>query len=201
MLHPSAAPLGSKWAAIKPGWLKIIRTFLTHAVESFSCQNLPAAAPAALGPAVEGGDPGLREKPVEVVCGVIFDPAGRILACRRARHRHLGGLWEFPGGKVEPGESPQAALIRELAEELDWHGTVTLGAALAPVEFAYPERVIRLLPFRGQWIPATPGILPQRREVEHEELRWLRLDELDEVPWAAADLPIVAELRRESCGE
>ncbi len=57
-------------------------------------------------------------KVIRVVCGVITDESGRVLACRRSEERHLGGLWEFPGGKVEAGEGDEEALVRELKEEL-----------------------------------------------------------------------------------
>src|SRR3954463_5194416 len=79
---------------------------------------------------------------VDVVAGVIQDARGRILLARRTAGRDLAGLWEFPGGKREPGESPEAALMRELQEELGVD--VDLGAPLICVPHAYPHKRLRL---------------------------------------------------------
>ena len=73
-------------------------------------------------------------KQIPVVAGVLRDARGRILLARRTAGRELAGLWEFPGGKVEPGETPEAALIRELREELSVEATV--GAAIICVDWA-----------------------------------------------------------------
>lgn len=133
---------------------------------------------------------------IEVVCGVIGDGRGRVLACRRARHRHLGGLWEFPGGKVEPGEEPRAALARELAEELEFGGQWQVGEELEAVVHRYPERTIRLRPWRVgcEDEQALAGLAT--RPQEHQELRWLALGDLGRVEWAPADWPVVAALQR-----
>ena len=93
-------------------------------------------------PSPQGGEGG---KVVEVVAAVI-EREGRILIARRPAALHLGGLWEFPGGKRQPGETPEAALVREIREELD--AAVTVGELLDDVEWTYPEKTVRLLFFR-----------------------------------------------------
>ncbi len=125
---------------------------------------------------------------VEVVCGVIEDGEGRFLACLRPQGKHLGGLWEFPGGKVEPGEAPERALQRELREELGVE--VAVGAALAPVSWSYDRGNIRLLPFR---CVITGGEL---RALEPDRLCWCAPLDFQKLPWAAADLPVLEEIRR-----
>lgn len=132
-----------------------------------------------------------------VVCGLIEDGAGRVLACRRGPGRALAGLWEFPGGKCEPNEPPEAALARELHEELGCQ--VELVAPLAPVEHAYPNLHIRLLPWRCR---LTGGSIHAH---EHAELRWLTPADGDQLDWAPADIPIWQEwcamVRKKSSGK
>jgi 8-oxo-dGTP diphosphatase len=122
-----------------------------------------------------------------VVCGVIEDDAGRYLTCLRPEGKHLGGLWEFPGGKVETDESPESALIRELREELGID--VEVGVALQPVEWVYDRGPILLLPFLCHITRGVPSPL------EHEALRWCDPSEFESLEWAPADLPILDQLR------
>jgi 8-oxo-dGTP diphosphatase len=124
---------------------------------------------------------------IQVVCAVIEDDAGRILACRRPQGKSLGGLWEFPGGKIEAGEAPAAALQRELLEELLIE--VDVGPPLHPVIWHYDFGTIQLLPFRCRILRghASP--------VEHEEIRWCSQPDMHALQWAPADLPILDELR------
>ncbi len=124
----------------------------------------------------------------EVVCGVIEDGNGCFLACLRPQGKHLGGLWEFPGGKVEPGEAPQAALARELHEELGIE--VKVGAALESVTWSYDRGDIRLSPYLCTIVRGTP------RPLEHERLCWCAPRDFASLSWAAADLPVLAQLRR-----
>jgi 8-oxo-dGTP diphosphatase len=123
---------------------------------------------------------------IDVVCGVIQNPEGAFLACLRPHGSHLAGLWEFPGGKVEVGETPAAALLRELREELAVD--VEVGLPLAPVVWHYDEKSIRLLPFRCRIMAGT------LRAVEHERFLWCLPENFDDLPWAPADLPILREI-------
>ena len=127
-------------------------------------------------------------KPVHVAVGVIVDQSRHILLTRRADHSHQGGLWEFPGGKVEPGEQPEAALIRELKEEL---GIDVTQACLAPVTFAshaYDDFHL-LMPVYvcRRW----NGEVERR---EHSDIRWVRPNRLREFPMPPADEPLIAHL-------
>jgi len=124
---------------------------------------------------------------IDVVCGVIADGQGRYLACLRPQGKHLGGLWEFPGGKVDPGESPEAALGRELREELAIE--VAVGNPLEPVQWTYDRGNIRLIPFYCSILRGEP------QAIEHERIRWCAPEEFDSLEWAGADLPILKEIR------
>jgi 8-oxo-dGTP diphosphatase len=122
-----------------------------------------------------------------VIVGAAIIEGDRVLACERAKPPEVAGKWEFPGGKVEPGESEVAALVRECAEELAVR--VEVGDRVgADVPLAHGRAVLRVYLAR-----LVDGDQPQR--LEHAELRWLAADELDSVPWLPADTPIVAALR------
>jgi len=124
---------------------------------------------------------------IDVVCAVMEDEQGRVLACLRPAGKHLGGLWEFPGGKVEHGEAPQTALARELREELGVE--VEVLGALAPVPWQYDRGAIRLLPFLCRIIGGEAVLH------EHERLLWCASHELEKLTWAPADLPVLEQLR------
>jgi 8-oxo-dGTP diphosphatase len=123
---------------------------------------------------------------VEVVCGVIGNSEGAYLACLRPEGKHLGGRWEFPGGKVDPGESAESALVRELREELAVD--VEVGRALGPVVWTYGDKTIRLSPFLCRIVAGDLQAL------EHEQLLWCLPSDFDKLPWADADLPILREI-------
>jgi 8-oxo-dGTP diphosphatase len=125
---------------------------------------------------------------IEVAAGLILDEAGRLLACRRPEGKHLGGKWEFPGGKVEDGESPAGALVRELEEELGV--AVETGQALTPVVWDYGRGPIRLHPFVCRIVAG------ELHPHEHEEIRWCEKDDLGGLDWAAADVPVWEEWSR-----
>ena len=122
---------------------------------------------------------------IDVVAGLILDDAGRLLACKRPEGKHLGGKWEFPGGKLEPGEDPATALVRELEEELGI--LVETGAALTPVIWDYGRGPIRLHPLLCHIRSGTP------HPHEHSEIRWCGAEELGTLDWAEADVPILTE--------
>jgi len=119
-----------------------------------------------------------------VVGAAIFDGAGRLLAAQRAAPARYAGLWEFPGGKVEPGESPEAALVRECREELGIDIAVGVLVGEAPIEVG-TLHVYRASIVRGS---------PEARE--HQALRWLASGEYTDVDWIAADRPLVQALTR-----
>lgn len=129
-------------------------------------------------------DPG---KQIHVMAGAIADDAGRILVTRRPEHVHQGGLWEFPGGKLEPGEDPQQGLARELAEELGI--TVYASRPLIRVHHDYGDRHILLDVRRVEAFGGTPCGL------EGQPLDWLRPEAMDPDRFPAADRPIITALK------
>ena len=126
----------------------------------------------------------MKSRRVIVAAVIITD--GRVLACERSAPPEVAGRWEFPGGKVEPGESDEEALARECAEELGVR--VAVGARVGPdVPLAHGRAVLRVFA-----VDLVGGDVP--KALEHTAMRWLSADELDTVPWLPADKPIVAEL-------
>jgi 8-oxo-dGTP diphosphatase len=128
------------------------------------------------------------KKLVLVVACALVDTDGRILIAQRPEGKNLAGLWEFPGGKVEPGEQPEAALIRELKEEL---GIDVTEACLAPLTFASHayEDFHLLMPLYvcRRW----QGEIAQH---EHSGLKWVKPNRLREFPMPPADEPLIAHL-------
>jgi 8-oxo-dGTP diphosphatase len=126
--------------------------------------------------------------PLLVVAAALVDADGRVLVQRRPEGKPMAGLWEFPGGKVEPGETPEAALVRELGEEL---GIETWGSCLAPAAFASEplgaRHLILLLYVCRKW----RGI-PQ--PLHCPELRWVRPLELHGLEMPPADRPLIGLL-------
>ncbi|MDI6911863.1 (deoxy)nucleoside triphosphate pyrophosphohydrolase [Nocardioides sp.] len=119
------------------------------------------------------------------VVGAAILRDGRVLAARRTFPAEAAGRWEFPGGKVEPGETPDDALVREVAEELGCTVEVT---AWLPEEVAIGDRhVLRVALARLVAGEPTPH--------EHDRVRWLGAGELDAVDWLAADRPFLVALR------
>ena len=128
--------------------------------------------------------------PIILVAAVaLFDRDGRVLIAQRPESKSMAGLWEFPGGKVEPGESPDAALIRELQEEL---GVDTRQSCLAPLTFAshaYDDFHL-LMPL---YVCRVWKGIPQAKE--GQKLAWVRPMQLTDYPMPPADVPLVAMLR------
>ena len=126
---------------------------------------------------------------VLVVAVALIDVDGRVLIAKRPEGKTLAGLWEFPGGKVEPGERPEAALIRELREEL---GIEVSESCLAPFVFAshaYDSfHLLMPLYLCRRW----NGVVAAR---EHAALAWVRPNQLSDYPMPPADEPLVAWLR------
>lgn len=124
---------------------------------------------------------------IHVVAGIVRDDVGRTLLAQRPPGKHLAGLWEFPGGKCEPGESPEHALRRELHEEID----IEIGAVekLIAVPWRYPQRSIVLDVYV---VAAYTGRVHGR---EGQALRWATLDEIMNMQMPPADRPVAAALR------
>jgi 8-oxo-dGTP diphosphatase len=131
----------------------------------------------------------LRALPLlTVACAVLVDPDGRILVADRPAGKDMAGLWEFPGGKVEPLESPEAALVRELHEEL---GIETATSCLAPCGFAshaYARTHLLLLAFALRKWQGTPT--PR----EGQRLKWVRVNELFALGMPPADRPLLGQI-------
>lgn len=123
----------------------------------------------------------------EVVAALIRD-TDRVLICQRPAHKARGMLWEFVGGKVEPGESREEALIRECREELAI--TISVGDIFTEVTHTYPDLTIHLTVFNAEITEGVP------RKLEHNDLRWITADELDRYAFCPADQPIVEKLRK-----
>jgi 8-oxo-dGTP diphosphatase len=121
-----------------------------------------------------------------VIVGAAIVAGGRVLACARAEPPEMAGRWEFPGGKVEPGEDEVTALVRECEEELGI--TVRVCERVGgDVVLGHGRAVLRV--YAAQLTEHA-----QPRLIEHAEFRWLAADELDSVAWLPADAPIVAAL-------
>ena len=125
---------------------------------------------------------------VPVVCAVILDDAGRILLAQRPAHKHLPLKWEFPGGKVEPGEEPAAAIAREIREELGCE--VAILRALPRFTHQYPKTLIEMIPFVCRLAPVSPPPCLH----EHVAVAWVPRDELHSYDLAPADWPILKSL-------
>ena len=141
--------------------------------------------------ASEPTTPAAQEPPVAtpadlpVIVGAAIVSNGRVLACERAAPAEVRGMWEFPGGKVDPGETEREALVRECMEELGVRIEVTRRIG-GDVLLSHGGAVLKV--YLARLVDGTP--YPH----EHSELRWLAVDQLHSVPWLPADAPVVAEL-------
>ena len=129
-------------------------------------------------------------KTVKVVAAIICDDMkekNKIFATARG-YGDLKGGWEFPGGKVEPGETPQQALIREIIEELDTE--IKLGELIDTVEYDYPTFHLSMDCF---WAEVKEGHLELK---EAEAAKWLTKDQLDSVTWLPADILLIGQIRK-----
>jgi 8-oxo-dGTP diphosphatase len=129
-------------------------------------------------------------KPLVLVAAcALIDADGRVLLAQRPEGKAMAGLWEFPGGKIEPGETPEACLIRELREEL---GVESWASCLAPLSFASHayEHFHLLMPLFAcrRWTGVARGREGQR-------LAWAHVSELRDYPMPPADVPLIAILR------
>lgn len=121
-------------------------------------------------------------KQINVVGAVILRD-GQVLCAQRGHGSALGGLWEFPGGKIESGESPREALEREIVEEL--HCQVEVGAEITTTAHEYDFGIVRLTTFYCELVMGEP------RLTEHADVLWLEPEKLEILTWAPADIPAV----------
>lgn len=127
----------------------------------------------------------------EVVAALIWD-GDRFMACQRPPHKARGLLWEFVGGKVEPSESREEALIRECQEELDI--TLSVGDIFMEVTHEYPDLAVHLTLFHASIARGTPKM------IEHNDIRWITVEEIDTLEFCPADREILKKLKEEGRG-
>ena len=125
----------------------------------------------------------------DVVAALIWD-GERFLACQRPSHKTRGLLWEFVGGKVEPGESPQEALVRECFEELSVK--VRVGEVFMTLIHEYPDITVRLTLFHASICEGTI------QKMEHNDIRWITTAEIDNYAFCPADDEILEQLKKMS---
>lgn len=124
----------------------------------------------------------------EVVAALIWD-GDRFLACQRPPHKARGLLWEFVGGKVESGESREEALIRECREELGI--TVAVGDVYMELVHEYPDLTVKLILFHARITEGCP------QKLEHNDIRWLNVAEIDNYTFCPADKDILAKMKED----
>lgn len=117
---------------------------------------------------------------------------GRLLIARRPEGRHMAGRWEFPGGKLEKGESPEDAVEREIREELGLD--VRAGRIYQAIAYSYPEKDVLLLFYAAAVVSGEP------RPIEEAEIRWVTVEELDGYAFAPVDEMLVQRLKRDGLG-
>jgi len=127
------------------------------------------------------------KKQIDVTAAIIVND-GKVFAARRKPGIHLAGFWEFPGGKLEEGETPEQCLARELQEEFTI--TTRVGAFVGESVFDYGTKVVRLMAYQVKHISGDFKL------IDHDEMRWLAFDELDNVEWAPADIPLVEQYKK-----
>lgn len=123
---------------------------------------------------------------VEVVAALIWDQ-NRFMICQRPAHKARGLLWEFVGGKVEPGETKEQSLIRECREELAV--TLDVGKVFIDVVHEYPDLTVHLTLFHATIREGVP------RKLEHNDIRWITVDEIAQYEFCPADVEILDKLK------
>jgi len=126
------------------------------------------------------------KKVVEVVAALIWDK-DKFLICRRPENKARGLLWEFVGGKAEPEETKEQALIRECQEELAV--TISVGEVFMEVDHIYPDLNVHLTLFNAAIIEGTPKML------EHNDIQWIKVDEIPQYEFCPADKEILRRLQ------
>jgi A/G-specific adenine glycosylase len=195
---PTPAPLlehGGPLVAERPGDVNQALMDLGAGVctpRSPRCSDCPLASlckARARGTVAErpGRRPAKRRPHYDIAVGVVWRD-DEILIAKRMPDGLLGGLWEFPGGKVEPGEAPEAAVVREVAEELDIE--VETGDKIAAIDHAYSHFEITLHAFRCRYRTGTP------KPLGCQEYAWVRADQLESYAFPAANRRVLESIRR-----
>ncbi len=122
------------------------------------------------------------------VCAGVIDYQGKILIAQRRRDKSLGGLWEFPGGKIEPGETHEQTLAREIREEFDID--IQVGKFLTEITHEYPNFILTMYVYKASWDGSGTIHI-----CDHEEYRFVNLNEIDGFEMPAADEPVLAFLK------
>lgn len=128
-----------------------------------------------------------RERNIIEVVGAIIRQGDRYLVGQRPPAKTQGGKWEFMGGKIDSGETPEEALVRECREELDFE--IDIDRVLDSVVHDYPEKTIRLT-----LLSCSPKAGSVPRALEHQQIRWVTRGEMDELDFAAADRELIVRL-------
>ena len=131
----------------------------------------------------------MERKSTEVVAALIWD-GDKFLICQRPAHKARGLLWEFVGGKVEPGETKEQALIRECQEELAV--TLAVNDVFMEVDHRYPDLHVHLTLFNASILDGTPQML------EHNDIRWITTQEIQRYEFCPADVEILRRLQAQS---
>ena len=134
----------------------------------------------------------MRYAVTEVVAALIWDQ-DKFMICQRPPHKTRGLLWEFVGGKVEPGETKEQALIRECQEELAV--TLDMGEVFMDVVHEYPDLTVHLTLFNASIRKGTP------QKLEHNDIRWITVDRIDQYEFCPADTIILQKLKQLTCKE
>ncbi|MDC7726395.1 (deoxy)nucleoside triphosphate pyrophosphohydrolase [Bacillus cereus] len=126
------------------------------------------------------------KKKISVVGAVILNDENEVLCALRSPTMSLPNYWEFPGGKINAGEDPRNALVREVKEELDC--TIIVGGKVEEVEYEYDNIIVHLITYKSIIVSGIP------RALEHAELKWISIKNLKCLKWAPADIPTVRAL-------
>lgn len=127
----------------------------------------------------------MEKKITEVVAALVWDK-DRFMICQRPAHKARGSLWEFVGGKVEPGETKEQALIRECREELDVQ--LAVGDVFMDVMHDYPDLLVHLTLYHATIAEGTPQLL------EHQDIQWIRVQDIPKYAFCPADCTILQRL-------
>ena len=128
---------------------------------------------------------------IDVTAAVIVR-ASSVLLCQRPQGKHHAGLWEFPGGKTEPGETLEACVARECREELG--ADIRVLGAFMDVTHAYPDLTVHLTLYESRIVSG------EVQRIEHSDIRWITPEEIDEYDFCPADQAFCAEIKRRSVG-